>query len=157
MRRRYPSVPLVGVGAVVLLDNKILLVRRGNPPGKGLWSIPGGLVKVNETLEEAVIRELYEETKIKGRVIGPIDIFQVIIKDENDKVKYHYILIDFLMKPEKENVNPIPSTDALSAEFFDIETALRLNLTKPTRMLLEQIKKNEMKIVPMFSTIVRDV
>ena len=157
MRRRYPSVPLVGVGAVVLLDNKILLVRRGNPPGKGLWSIPGGLVKVNETLEEAVIRELYEETKIKGRVIGPIDIFQVIIKDENDKVKYHYILIDFLMKPEKENVNPIPSTDALSAEFFDIETAMRLNLTKPTRMLLEQIKKNEMKIVPMFSTIVRDV
>ena len=147
--RIYPSYPLVGVGAVVLVGNKVLLVKRAAPPGKGKWSIPGGLVEVGEKLRDAVLRELHEETGITGNVVGLIDVFEYIELDNNSNVKYHYILLDFLVKPNSMNIRA--SSDVLDARFYSIEYALReLELTKTTRKLLEKIDKYGARIVDYF-------
>ena len=141
--RVYPDKPLVGVGALVLHGDKVLLVKRANEPCSGYWSIPGGLVEVGETLEEAVLRELWEETGVRGFVEGVIWVDEVIIRDDS-RVKYHYILIDFLVKPE--TLETKPSTDVKEAKWYRIEEALeKLRLTKTTKKLLETIKKQNGK------------
>lgn len=141
MPREYPEYPIVGVGAVVIVDNKILLVRRASPPGKGKWSIPGGVPEVGEKLKDAVLRELYEETGVKGRVLGLIDVEEYIEYDKENKVRYHYVLLDFLVEPVDE-AKPRASTDALEARFWNIDQALEtLELTISTRKLLLKIKQ----------------
>ncbi len=147
--RIYPSHPLVGVGAVVLVGDNVLLVKRAAPPGKGKWSIPGGLVEVGEKLGDAVLRELYEETGVTGSVVGLIDVFEYIELDSNGNVRYHYILLDFLVKPNNMNVRA--SSDVLDARFYSIDYALReLELTKTTRRLLEKIKRHGVRVVSYF-------
>lgn len=94
--RQYPQHPLLGVGAIVVRDSKLLLVRRANPPLQGEWSLPGGLVETGETTRQAVIREVLEET---GLVVAPIrlvEVFERILRDREDRVEYHFVLIDYL-------------------------------------------------------------
>ncbi|MGQ4892699.1 MAG: NUDIX hydrolase [Candidatus Njordarchaeia archaeon] len=149
MRRVYPEKPLIGVGAVVFnKSNEILLVKRGNPPGEDMWSIPGGLVEVGETLEHATLRELAEETGIKGKIVEPIDVFEVIVKDASGKVRYHYVIIDFLVEPVNERA--VASDDAKDAGWFSIKEALKLRLTKPTKTLLEKLKNGIMEKFPIY-------
>ena len=96
MRREYPDAPLVGVAAVVIEGDKVLVVKRGTEPDKGLWGLPGGLVELGETLNEAVRREVAEETGLDveaGEVVG---MFEPIRYDEWNRIRYHYIVIDFL-------------------------------------------------------------
>ena len=144
MGRIYPEKPLIGVGAVVFnRNNEILLVKRGNPPGEDLWSIPGGLVEVGESLEEATLRELAEETGVKGRVKKPIDIFEVIIRDVAGRVKYHYVIVDFLVEPLNEKI--IARDDAKDVKWFTVNEVLKLKLTKPTKILLEKLKNGRMR------------
>ena len=139
--REYPDYPMVGVGAVVIVNGKILLVKRASPPGRGRWSIPGGVPEVGEKLKDAVLRELYEETGVRGRVLGLIDVEEYIEYDKEDKVRYHYVLLDFLVEPIGE-VEPKASSDALEARFWSIEYALKsLELTISTRKLLAKIKR----------------
>ena len=144
-RREYPEMPLVGVGAVVLIDNKVLLVKRKNPPCKNCWSVPGGLVEVDEFAKEAVIRELREETGIEGEVIKLLDVFDIIIRDEFGNVRYHYVILDFLVRPLSSSVKP--GSDALDAKFFGIDEALEEKLTNSTRFLLEKLKKGDIDII----------
>ncbi|NOZ30825.1 MAG: NUDIX domain-containing protein, partial [Crenarchaeota archaeon] len=87
MKRTYPEMPLVGVGALVIRDGKILLVKRKYPPGKGRWSIPGGHVEVNESILEAARRELLEETGIEGDPLGVVNVDDAIIYDDDGKIK----------------------------------------------------------------------
>jgi len=141
MSREYPEYPIVGVGAVVIVDDKILLVRRASPPGRGKWSIPGGVPEVGEKLRDAVLRELYEETGVKGRVLGLIDVEEYIEYDKENKIRYHYVLLDFLVEPV-DKAKPKASTDALEAQFWNIDQALEtLELTISTRKLLLKIKQ----------------
>lgn len=140
MPREYPEYPIVGVGAVVLVDDKVLLVKRAFPPSKGKWSIPGGVPKPGEPLVDAVLRELYEETNIKGRVIGLIDVEEYIERDVEGRVRYHYVLLDFLIEPLGE-IKPRASTDALDARFWMISEALKLDLSISTRKLLSKIEQ----------------
>ncbi|MEM3743987.1 MAG: NUDIX hydrolase, partial [Candidatus Methanomethyliaceae archaeon] len=93
--REYPERPLVGVGVILIRDRQILLVKRGHEPNKGLWSIPGGLIKLGETAEEAAIREVKEETGLEVSIGAVAGIFNVIIKDGDSKIKYHYVIIDY--------------------------------------------------------------
>lgn len=141
MSTLYPTYPIIGVGAVVLNDNSILLVRRRNPPGEGLWSIPGGKLNVGEDIREGVLRELGEETGLVGEIVDLLDIFQIIIRDENGGVKYHYVIFDFIIEIDGGSLKP--GSDALDARFFKLDEALKLDLTRSTRILIEKLKKGD--------------
>ena len=97
--RAYPERPIVGVGAVVLDGDRVLLVKRAHEPLKGEWSLPGGAVDVGETLEEAIRREVREETCLEVEVGPIVDVLDRIRYDPDGRVKFHYVLIDFLCRP----------------------------------------------------------
>ena len=99
MKREYPERPLVGVGAVIVDGDRVVLVRRGAEPMAGEWSIPGGLLELGETIRAGAEREALEETGLQieaGEVLGVLDR---ILPDANGKLRYHYVLIDFLCRP----------------------------------------------------------
>ena len=96
MKREYPETPLVGVGAIIIEDSSVVLVKRGHAPLQGKWSIPGGVLEIGETLRKAVVREALEETGLAvepGELLG---VFERVIADDQGKMRYHYVLIDFL-------------------------------------------------------------
>ena len=97
MQREFPSTPLVGVGAVIVEAERVLLVRRGTEPLKGHWSLPGGLLEVGESLTEGVKREVREET---GLVVAPVELIELIdrIHREDNRVRYHYVIADYLCR-----------------------------------------------------------
>ena len=93
--REYPDAPRVGVGAVVLDGGRVLLARRGRPPGQGKWSIPGGLVHLGERIEDALVREIEEESGLHVRVLGLCGVIDRVVR-EGDAVRYHYVIIDYV-------------------------------------------------------------
>ena len=101
MNREYPSRPFVGVGAVIVADDRVVLVRRRQAPLAGQWSLPGGAVELGETLEQAVTREILEETGLHVRVGPVVDVLDRITRDAAGQVQYHYVLVDYLCWPER--------------------------------------------------------
>ena len=99
MSREYPATPFVGVGAVIVHDNRVLLIRRGQPPLLGEWSLPGGVLECGETLRQATIREAREETGLAVEVGEMLGVYERIILSDNGRVRYHYVLIDYLCRP----------------------------------------------------------
>jgi 8-oxo-dGTP diphosphatase len=97
--RIYPERPIVGVGAIVLDGDRVLLVKRAHEPLKGEWSVPGGAVDVGETLEQAIHREVREETCLDVEVGPIVDVLDRIRSDPDGRVKFHYVLVDFLCRP----------------------------------------------------------
>jgi mutator protein MutT len=95
MRREHPECPIVAVGALVLEGERVLLVRRGREPLKGEWSLPGGAVELGETLEQAVGREVLEETGLSVETLGIIEVLDRITYDGDGRLNYHYVLIDY--------------------------------------------------------------
>lgn len=95
-RREYPDRPIVGVGGVVIAEGRVLLVRRGQPPMLGEWSIPGGMLEAGEPLAEGVRRELAEETGLDVRVGAFLDVFERIDLDAEGKTRHHYVVLDYL-------------------------------------------------------------
>jgi ADP-ribose pyrophosphatase YjhB (NUDIX family) len=98
-RRTYPDRPYVGVGAVIVDDGKVLLVKRKYEPLAGRWSLPGGAVEVGETLEGSLVREMVEETGLDVEVGPVIEVFDRITRDEDGRVRYHFVLVDYLCWP----------------------------------------------------------
>ncbi len=94
--REYPARPMVGVGAVVWDGGRVLLARRGKPPAKGSWSLPGGLVELGETVEEAVQREVREECGIEVAVADLLGVFEPLYREPDGRILYHYVVLDFL-------------------------------------------------------------
>jgi 8-oxo-dGTP diphosphatase len=97
MQREFPSAPLVGVGAVVVDEQRVLLVRRGREPLKGHWSLPGGLLELGEPLTAGVAREVLEET---GLTVEPIELIELLdrIHHHDERVRYHYVIADYLCR-----------------------------------------------------------
>jgi len=97
--RRYPARPLVGIGAVVLSDaGDVLLVKRRHEPLAGQWSLPGGMLELGESLEAGVARELLEETGLHVSVGPVVEVFDRILLDDTGKVRYHFVLVDYLCR-----------------------------------------------------------
>ncbi|HEX3663476.1 MAG TPA: NUDIX hydrolase [Acidobacteriaceae bacterium] len=125
MRREYPDAPIAGVGAVIVRDMpgagyQVLLIRRGQEPLKGEWSLPGGAVELGETLEEAICREVLEETGLIVETVDIVQAFDRISRDSEGRVRYHYVLIDFLCRITEGSEAPetiVCATDALEARW----------------------------------------
>jgi ADP-ribose pyrophosphatase YjhB (NUDIX family) len=98
MNRKYPDHPIVGVGGIIFQGDQVLLIKRGKEPGLGQWSIPGGVVRTGETLKEAVVREVFEETHLEVEVLALAKVLERIFRDPDGRVAYHYILVDFLCR-----------------------------------------------------------
>jgi mutator protein MutT len=96
MSRLYPAEPVVGVGGIVLDADRVLLVKRGREPLKGIWSIPGGKLELGETLRDGVRRELREEVGLEVQVLEMVEVFERITRDAEGRAAYHFVLIDFL-------------------------------------------------------------
>ncbi len=94
MSRKYPDRPFVGIGAVVIKDNTVLLIKRSKPPRVGRWSLPGGAQALAETVHQGALREIKEETDVDAEVVGLVDVVDSITHDDDGRVVYHYTLVD---------------------------------------------------------------
>jgi 8-oxo-dGTP diphosphatase len=126
MNREYPESPLIGVGAVIVQDNRVLVIRRGQAPLLGEWSLPGGVLECGETLREATIREAREETGLAVEVGEMLGVYERVIRSEDGRVRYHYVLIDFLCRPVAGELKA--ASDAADAGWFTREELPALKL-----------------------------
>ena len=134
--RRYPDRPILGVGAVILRDDRVLLVERGNEPLKGYWSLPGGVVEVGETLEEALRREIREETGLAVDIVQVIEVFERIMRDADGRPEYHYVLIDYLCRSYQGTAKP--ASDASQVGWFSCGEIHALKITEGTPPVIEK-------------------
>ncbi len=130
MKREYPDTPLIGVGAIVIEDGRVALVKRGHPPLVGEWSIPGGAMEIGETVREAAAREACEETGLKVEVLELLGIYDRLLRDEAGRVRYHYLLVDFLCRRVSGDL--CAAGDADEARWFTPEEARSLPLPEDT-------------------------
>ena len=141
MKKEYPKHPIVGVGAIIKQNGKILIVRRGSEPGKGKWSVPGGLVELGETVKQTVVREVKEECGLDVEVDKLIDVVDSMTFDENGKLKYHFVILDFFVKLKGGELKP--GDDAKEALWVPLEEVEKYDLTRTFRDFL---KRNMEKI-----------
>jgi ADP-ribose pyrophosphatase YjhB (NUDIX family) len=127
--REYPDYPRVGVGAVVLSRGRVLLVRRGKPPAEGRWSLPGGLVDLGETSVAAARREVQEECGIKVRIAGLAGLLDRVTRDADGRVRYHWVLVDYLAFPESDDDTITAGDDAAEVRWVAIDEVERLLTT----------------------------
>ena len=106
--RRYPERPVVGVGAVIVQDGRVVLIKRRFEPLAGQWSLPGGTLELGETLEAGVAREIFEETGLEVEVGPVVEVFDRILLDPDQRVRYHFVLIDYLAVPSAAGSRPGP-------------------------------------------------
>ena len=127
MSREYPSHPRVGVGAVILDGRRVLLVKRGGQPSAGKWSLPGGLVDLGETTTEAIAREVAEECGLRIRIAGLAGIVDRVVRDDAGRVRYHWVLVDYLAYPEAGTA--VAGSDAADVQWIDVDAVERLDIT----------------------------
>jgi ADP-ribose pyrophosphatase YjhB (NUDIX family) len=136
MKREFPELPLVGVGAIIIQNDRVVLVKRAHPPIQGQWSIPGGVLEVGELVREAAIREAREET---GLIVEPADLLGVydrILRNEEQRVQYHYVLVDFLCRPVGGELQA--ASDATEVRWFTREELPALKLAEDTQDVIEK-------------------
>jgi ADP-ribose pyrophosphatase YjhB (NUDIX family) len=130
MQREFPELPLVGVGAIIIEDARVVLVKRRHPPLQDQWSIPGGVLEVGELVREAAIREALEETGLTvepGELLG---VYDRILRDADKRVQYHYVLIDFLCRRVAGNL--AAGSDAAEVRWFTRDELPVLKLAEET-------------------------
>jgi 8-oxo-dGTP diphosphatase len=132
----YPDVPRAAVGAVVFKEGAVLLVQRGRPPGQGSWAIPGGSVMAGETLQQAAEREILEETGVVIQAAEPVYTFDVIEKDPEGRVRFHYVIVD--LAAEYVAGTPRAASDAVDARWVSAAKLRRLKVSASTRKLLKE-------------------
>ena len=136
MKRLYPDQPIVGIGAVIIREDKIVLIKRGNEPSRGKWTVPGGLVELGENLEQAVIRETKEETGLDVENPCLIDIVSYIDLDEKGKIRYHYIIIDYFVQVKNGVAEAL--SDAAELRWVPIDEVENYDLTSSFRLFFRR-------------------
>ena len=131
-----PDNPVLAVGAVVFKEQRVLLVKRGNPPAKGMWAIPGGSVKLGETLKQAAAREILEETGIRIKAGKPVYSFEVIERDKTGTIRFHYYIVDLACEYEGGEIKP--GDDAVDAQWIGEKDLNHFQINPETRKLLHQ-------------------
>jgi len=115
MRRRYPDRPIMAVGAIVVKDGRVLLARRGKQPSYGLWSVPGGAVRLGERLRPATQREIREECGIEVELTDVIEVVERMVRDDGGRIQYHYVIVDYLARWVSGEL--APSAEVLEARW----------------------------------------
>src|SRR5277367_852811 len=128
MKREYPDAPLVGVGAIIIEKGRVLLVKRAHEPLAGAWSIPGGVLEVGETLRQAAVREAFEETGLTVEAGELLGVYDRIVRAEDQRTRYHYVLIDFLCRSVAGEL--CAAGDAAEARWFARDEVSPLSLAK---------------------------
>jgi len=136
--RLYPDKPIVGIGAIIVHDGKMLLEKRKNDPGKGRWSVPGGVVELGENVTQTVIREVKEETGLDVAEPEHIDVVDQITRDENGRIKYHFVIIDYLVNLKGGTLNAASDADAL--QWVSLDDVEKYDLTSTFRAFFERNK-----------------
>jgi ADP-ribose pyrophosphatase YjhB (NUDIX family) len=136
MQREFPEVPLVGVGAIIIEDDRVVLIKRAHPPLQAQWSIPGGVLEVGELVREAAVREAREET---GLIVEPgelLGVYDRVLRDPEQRVQYHYVLIDFLCR--RMGGELFAASDATEVRWFTRAELPALNLAEDTKDVIEK-------------------
>jgi mutator protein MutT len=150
MSRRYPGSPMVGVGAIIFRENCVLLVQRGKEPSFGKWTIPGGVVELGESLEEAVKREVMEEVGLEVDVKDLLVALDRVILDPEGRIEYHYILLDFLC--EAGSQEPRPDSDVSDCLFVPLDQLSNYDLTKGTAEIIRRaVMQSQLDLFPIYS------
>lgn len=132
----YPPCPRLAVGAVVFAGGRVLLVRRGKAPARGQWAVPGGAVELGETLQEAAEREVREETGVVVAAGGPVCTFDVVEKDREGRVRFHYVIVDLAAEVLGGRIRA--GDDALEARWVSADELRTLPVNARTRRLLKE-------------------
>tara|TARA_Y100000813_G_scaffold182721_1_gene152638 strand:- start:54 stop:494 length:441 start_codon:yes stop_codon:yes gene_type:complete len=135
MSREYPERPIVGIGAVVIKDEHVLMIRRGKPPRLGSLSLPGGAQKLGETVYQGAIREVLEETCIEAEVLGLIDVVDSMTKDDEGRLQFHYTLVDVVCRWVAGE--PKAAADAADALWMPLSEIPSLPLWSETQRIIE--------------------
>ncbi len=137
MRRAYPENPVCAVGAMIFKDHRILLVKRGQPPAFGKWSIPGGVIQLGETVEEAVIREAREETGLEVCPLRLGKVVERIFRDVESRIEYHYIILDYVCEILGGTLQA--GSDALAVDLVNVESLDHLDMTEGTAQVIREV------------------
>ncbi|MBM3778529.1 MAG: NUDIX domain-containing protein [Acidimicrobiia bacterium] len=136
MTREYPERPIVGVGGVIVEADRVVLVRRRYDPLAGQWSLPGGTLELGETLEAAVAREMLEETGLVVDVGAVVEVFDRIMLDETRRVRYHFVLVDYLCRPVSGTLQA--GSDVDDARFVPRDRLAPYRLTAKATAVIER-------------------
>lgn len=144
MKREYPTQPIVGVGALIVHDGRLVLVKRGVEPDRGRWSIPGGAVELGEKVRTAAAREAKEECGLDIEIVldRPMDEVDNITTDEEGKFRHHYVLLQFLARPKGGKLKA--GSDVLDAKWIPLEEVETYELTKSFRLFFKK-HRDELK------------
>ncbi|MCS7287211.1 MAG: NUDIX hydrolase [Anaerolineae bacterium] len=136
MKREYPETPIPAVGAVIIHQGKVLLVKRSKEPSRGYWSIPGGVIELGERAREAIKREVKEECGIEIEVGPVLEVVDSIHRDAEGRLRFHYVIVDFLAFPKELGV--CPSSDVEEVRWFSPEELEEVPLPPGTEELLQR-------------------
>jgi 8-oxo-dGTP diphosphatase len=134
-----PRIPQIGAGVVCLRGDEVLLIRRGQPPRRGEWSLPGGRLEWGETTTAAALRELFEETGVKAELLGLLDVVDGLFEGADGEIERHYVLVDFAARWTFGE--PVAGDDATEARFWPADEALRLVSWGETRRIIAMARE----------------
>lgn len=143
--RLYPAHPRIGVGAVVFdALQRVLLVRRGNPPGEGQWGLPGGLLLLGESLQEGLRREVAEECAIDIEIVDLISLYESVVRDNEDRIAYHYVVADYLCHWQHGSITP--GDDAQAVAWVTPENMEKYELMSAATEMIAAARAKELRL-----------
>ncbi|MEM1682103.1 MAG: NUDIX hydrolase [Sulfolobales archaeon] len=150
--REYPQYAIAAVAAVLVQNDKVLLIRRKYPPAVGKWSLPGGVIEPGEGLAEAAKRELREETGLEAEPLGVLWVLNNVVLDASGRVKYHYLIVDILFDSHSVRGIPRASGDASDVSWFSLgDVKQRDDVSRTVKKLVLRIESRGLSYIPLDS------